>query len=87
MIPRDLVEKMNSARYFSLGMDDMRQLGLTNISLQYYLRPAPANLGETARATTPSTTCSRRRPSRSSRTRSAISAATARLITPIAGRS
>ena len=27
-IPRDLVDKMNWARYFSLGMDDMRQLGL-----------------------------------------------------------
>ncbi|HUP67220.1 MAG TPA: M3 family metallopeptidase, partial [Sphingomicrobium sp.] len=43
-IPRDLVEKMNRARYFSIGMDDMRQLGLTNVSLQYYLRPAPENL-------------------------------------------
>ena len=49
-IPRDLVEKMNNARYFSLGMDDMRQLGLTNISLQYYLAPAPADLGAAARA-------------------------------------
>lgn len=48
-IPRDLVEKMNRARYFDLGMGDMRQLGLSNISLQYYLRPAPANLGEAAR--------------------------------------
>ena len=50
VIPRDLVEKMNRARYFSIGMDDMRQLGLTNVSLQYYLRPAPENLGDTARA-------------------------------------
>lgn len=49
-IPRDLVEKMNRARYFSLGMDDMRQLGLTNISLQYYLGQAPADLGAAARA-------------------------------------
>jgi thimet oligopeptidase len=49
-IPRDLVEKMNKARYFSLGMDDMRQLGLTNVSLQYYLGPAPADLGAAARA-------------------------------------
>ena len=48
-IPRDLVEKMNKARYFSLGMDDMRQLGLSNTSLQYYLRPAPSDLGEAAR--------------------------------------
>ena len=49
-IPRDLVEKMNKARYFSIGMDDMRQLGLSNISLQYYLKPAPADLGAAARA-------------------------------------
>jgi thimet oligopeptidase len=48
-IPRDLVEKMNRARYFDLGMGDMRQLGLSNIALQFYLRPAPANLGEAAR--------------------------------------
>jgi len=48
-IPRDLVEKMNRARYFSLGMDDMRQLGLSNISLQYYLGTAPADLGAAAR--------------------------------------
>jgi thimet oligopeptidase len=49
-IPRALVDKMNRARYFSLGMDDMRQLGLSNISLQYYLGPAPADLGAAARA-------------------------------------
>jgi thimet oligopeptidase len=49
-IPRDLVEKMNKARYFSLGMDDMRQLGLSNVSLQYYLGAAPADLGQVARA-------------------------------------
>lgn len=49
-IPRDLVEKMNRARYFSIGMDDMRQLGLSNVSLQYYLGHAPANLGDAARS-------------------------------------
>ena len=49
-IPRELVDQMNRARYFSLGMDDMRQLGLSNISLQYYLAPAPADLGAAARA-------------------------------------
>ena len=49
-IPRELVEKMNRARYFSLGMDDNRQLGLTNVSLQYYLGPAPVDLGAAARA-------------------------------------
>lgn len=48
-ISRELVDKMNRARYFSLGMDDMRQLGLSNVSLQYYLGPAPANLGEASR--------------------------------------
>jgi thimet oligopeptidase len=49
-IPRDLVEKMNRARYFSLGMDDARQLGLTNVSLQYYLGRAPDDLGAAARS-------------------------------------
>jgi thimet oligopeptidase len=49
-IPRELVEKMNRARYFSLGMDDMRQLGLSNVSLQYHLGRAPADLGGNARA-------------------------------------
>jgi thimet oligopeptidase len=48
-IPRDLVEKMNKARYFDLGMGEMRQLGLSNVSLQYYLGPAPADLGAAAR--------------------------------------
>jgi thimet oligopeptidase len=48
-IPRDLVDKMNRARYFSQGMDDMRQLGLSNISLQYYVGQAPADLGAAAR--------------------------------------
>jgi thimet oligopeptidase len=43
-IPRELVEQMNRARYFDLGMGDMRQLSLSNISLQYYLAPAPADL-------------------------------------------
>jgi thimet oligopeptidase len=49
-IPRQVVEQMNHARYFSLGMDDMRQLGLSNISLQFHLGPAPADLTATARA-------------------------------------
>jgi thimet oligopeptidase len=48
-IPRELVEKMNRARYFSLGMEDLRQLGLSNVSLQYYLGRAPADLGTAAR--------------------------------------
>lgn len=49
-IPRELVDQMNHARYFSLGMDDMRQLGLSNISLKYYEGQAPADLGAAARA-------------------------------------
>ena len=49
-IPRELVDKMNRARYFSIGMDDGRQLGLSNVSLQFYLAPAPADLGAAARA-------------------------------------
>ena len=46
---RELVEQMNRARYFDLGLADMRQLGFTNVSLQYYLAPAPADLGAAAR--------------------------------------
>ena len=48
-IPRELVDQMNKARYFDLGMADMRQLGFTNVSLQYYLGSAPADLGAAAR--------------------------------------
>jgi thimet oligopeptidase len=44
-IPRELVEKMNRARYFDQGMADMRQLALANISLRYHQGPAPADLG------------------------------------------
>lgn len=49
-IPRELVDQMNKARYFSLGMDDMRQLGLSNTALQFHMGPAPADLGAAARA-------------------------------------
>lgn len=48
-IPRDLVEKMNRARYFDLGMQDMRQLGFSNISLGLHKGPAPADLGAATR--------------------------------------
>jgi len=44
-IPRELVAKMNRARYFDQGMADMRQLALSNISLRYHQGPAPADLG------------------------------------------
>ena len=48
-IPRELVEKMNRARYFNLGMGDMTQLGYANISLQFHQNELPENLGEAAR--------------------------------------
>ncbi len=44
-IPRELVDKMNAARYFNSGMVDMGQLGLSNISLRLHQAPAPADLG------------------------------------------
>jgi thimet oligopeptidase len=49
VIPRELVEKMNRARYFNAGLGDMRQLAYSNISLQYHQQPVPENLGEAAR--------------------------------------
>ena len=48
-IPRALVDKLNAARYFNLGMDDMRQLALSNVSLRLYQGPAPADLGARTR--------------------------------------
>jgi thimet oligopeptidase len=48
-IPRELVEKMNKARYFDLGMVDMRQIALSMISLRLHQGPAPADLGARAR--------------------------------------
>ncbi len=48
-IPRELVEKMNRARYFNRGMGDMTQLGYANISLQFHQNPVPADLGAAAR--------------------------------------
>jgi thimet oligopeptidase len=49
-IPRELVQQMNRARYFPIGMDDLRQLAYSNVALQYYAGPAPADLGAAARA-------------------------------------
>ncbi len=49
-IPRKLVEKMNKARYFNLGMDDMTQLGYANISLQFHQNPVPSDLGAATRS-------------------------------------
>ena len=48
-IPRELVEKMNRARYFNLGLGDMTQLGYANISLQFHQNELPDNLGAAAR--------------------------------------
>ena len=48
-IPQALVAKLNHARYFDLGMGDMRQLGLSNISLQLHQESAPANIGDRVR--------------------------------------
>ena len=48
-IPRDLLAKMNKARYFSLGLGDMTQLGYANISLQFHQNPIPADLGAASR--------------------------------------
>lgn len=48
-IPRDLVEKMNKARYFDMGMVDQRQLGLSNISLKLHQGPAPKDIGARVR--------------------------------------
>lgn len=48
-IPRPLVDKMNKARYFDMGMSDMRQLGLSNISLRLHQAPAPTDLGARTR--------------------------------------
>ena len=87
-IPRELVEKMNKARYFSLGMDDMRQLGLSNISLQYYLRPAPGRPRRGgARLRRQIRPASRTPPFSQFQDASRTSPAMARPITPIAGRS
>ena len=49
VIPRALVEKMNRARYFDMGMSDMRQVALSNISLRLHQGPAPADLGARTR--------------------------------------
>jgi thimet oligopeptidase len=48
-IPRELVEKMNKARYFNAGLGDMTQLGYSNISLQFHQNPVPDDLGKATR--------------------------------------
>lgn len=49
-IPRDLVERMNRARYFNQGMGEMSGLGLSNVSLGFYTQPVPEDLGAATRA-------------------------------------
>jgi thimet oligopeptidase len=44
-IPKALVDQMNNARYFDMGMADMRLIGYSNVSLRYYMGRAPADLG------------------------------------------
>ena len=43
-IPRELVERMNRARYFGEALRDRRQLSLANASLSYSLGPPEADL-------------------------------------------
>ena len=44
-IPKELVEQMNRARYFDMGMSDLRLMGYSNASLRYYMGRAPDDLG------------------------------------------
>lgn len=48
-IPQKLVEQMNRARYFNAGMSDLKLMGYANVSLRYYMDPAPSDLGEAFR--------------------------------------
>lgn len=48
-IPQALVEKMNRARYFDMGLQDMRQLALSNISLRLHQGLPEADLGAQTR--------------------------------------
>lgn len=44
VIPSDLVDKMNRARYFGEAFADRRGLGLSNVSLAYHSGAAPVDL-------------------------------------------
>lgn len=50
VIPRDLVERMNRARYFGEALGDRRQFGFSNTSLGYHLGPPQADLTAQYRA-------------------------------------
>jgi thimet oligopeptidase len=43
-IPRELVEKMNRARYFGEALRDRRQLSFANVALAYHLVPPESDL-------------------------------------------
>ena len=49
-IPRELVEKMNRVRHFNEAIGEMRQLGLTNVSLNFHTMPVPQDMGAATRA-------------------------------------
>ena len=48
-IPKELVATLNKARYFNIGMSDMRQFGLANISLGLHRGPAQTDIGAKTR--------------------------------------
>ncbi|WP_144094913.1 M3 family metallopeptidase [Croceicoccus sediminis] len=48
-IPRELVEKMNAARYFGRGQYERRQAGYSNASLNFYMGAAPEDLSKAYR--------------------------------------
>jgi thimet oligopeptidase len=48
-IPKDLVDRMNKARYFAEAYGDRRQLGLSNISLGFHSGPPQPDLTAEAR--------------------------------------
>ncbi|AKM11677.1 hypothetical protein AB433_08595 [Croceicoccus naphthovorans] len=49
VIPRELVEKMQAARYFGNGENERTQAGYANASLRYHLGPAPENISDAYR--------------------------------------
>ena len=49
VIPRELVEKMNAARFFSRARYDLFLMGLANMSLKFYEASAPENPGAAGR--------------------------------------
>lgn len=85
-IPQELVAQMNRARFFNVGMSDMRQLGLSEIALRLYQGPPRPTSARPLAVTGTATTLSRCPNGRRTRRASVISPAMARPITPTAGR-